>query len=110
MKTLIKILFLASALTIIGCNSSKATMLKQTGHWGNRSSWNPKNEWIQDYYSDYDAHLIGWIYGNPSSLSIRASCEDSHDSDGGILLGLYETEEDAQMAVSTKCPETPANQ
>ena len=99
-----KALLMLPLLLLAGCHDSVtiAGQAHSRGHWGDRSDWNHP-DYVQDYFADSDGHLVGWVVGS-NAMSIRAHCEDAEDTDEGNLLGAFETQEDAQMAVEARCP------
>ena len=90
-------------IVVIGC-SHKQTPTHTKGHWGDRSDWSTNKYYVQNYYADSDAHLIGYIKHDANSLSVNATCEFGvPDNKYKDSIGNFETAEDAQNAVETQC-------
>ena len=83
-------------LLICGCNDYSGR--SDSGHWGDRSNWR-SDTFIQEYFSDDDGRLIGWIKGSEDSMSIEAHCQYNDNLENN----KYDEQLSAQYAVEKYC-------
>jgi hypothetical protein len=104
-KTLLIVLGLSVGIlgSLTDC-SSDVSPVNTAGHWGDRTTYKENNPWIQNYYSNADGRLIGWLnhyYNNPN---IEARCVNGTTrNEYEIDLGDFESQEDGQVAIEKYC-------